>query len=378
MSGLIARIRSRQQATSVVAIAGGALLLVLLLALNSAGVGAGASTPPVVLTAEGCNPVAIATAQLQQLGFSDGQFKVGESQIDWDAPEANERGAGAFGSAAHSTQEWVAWLGSDKEGAQDAQTFYAAQAGVSEEEILNPAYWVPFQISVDSTWEGNTQLVNGQMVDAGTRNSQAGDVGWYYVNPVDCAKVGGGEMPPTDARGTWGRGGCKNPQQVPPKPAQPTTPPTSVVKPPPTTTPKSPPTTTPTTPPTTVPCKKPEKPAVTDDRYDWVWNAAACKWEKRDNPFYQPPQNNPGQNTGPTPGAPQQPTVPPTGQTPPAGQPAPAPTPNGTDSGSPTQYPGGTTTDPNGSTSGGGPSGPTGGAPPVVDDGTHGGNPGGF
>jgi hypothetical protein len=326
---------------------------------------------------KGCDKNVVAAQALRNRGFTDAQFVMGEDKINWSAPEANERGDAAFSNETPKTAAAVVEeLSSDKPKPKAAREALLKQSGATAEQLQDPNNWVPAQLNTESDWEGNTAYQNGTAVKVATRESASGDVVWLFVNPDVCVQVVNGQAPPEDAV-TGHRAGCGNPQLELPKPAKPPVTTTTKPKTPPTTVVTIPPTTVPTTPPTTVPCNKTEKPASTEE-YQWEWNQAKCQWEKKANPFYQPPQHNPGQAVGPTPGAPQQPTVPPTGTTPPAGQPAPAPTPGGTDSGSPTQYPGGTTTDPGGTTTGGGPSGPTGGTPPTVDDGTHGGNPGGF
>lgn len=98
-------------------------------------------------------------------------------------------------------------------------------------------------------------------------------------------------------------------------------------------------------------------------------------------PVQQPPQHNPDQPVGPTPGAPPAPHVPPPGPPPVVDTPAPPPNDGGYDSGSPdgSGTPGGSTCDSSGCT-GGGPTPPASGPPPVVepDPDPIGGDPGGF
>lgn len=168
-----------------------------------------------------------------------------------------------------------------------------------------------------------------------------------------------------DGTTVWIMARCGNPvvqgpAPVPPGPTdQPPAPPGTV---PPGTVP--PPTTTTTKPPTS---------------YDCQQNGTGPNCPFPD--VQQPPQDNDtsGVNTGPTPGAPAEPYTPPPGPAPVDNSPAPPPTEGGYDSGSPdgSNTPGGSTCDSSGCT-GGGSTPPAEGPPPTVDDGTYGGDPGGF
>lgn len=145
-------------------------------------------------------------------------------------------------------------------------------------------------------------------------------------------------------------------------------------------TPEAPPVETP-------PCVKPPHPGYGK----WGYNPEDCTWFKVDqtddemqngSKVHQPPQDNStsGVDTGPTPGAPPVPYVPPRGPAPQPGTPSPVPNPGGNDSGtsSGTGTPGGSTTNPDGTTEGGGPTPPPSGPPIIVDDDDHSGDPGGF
>jgi hypothetical protein len=92
----------------------------------------------------------------------------------------------------------------------------------------------------------------------------------------------------------------------------------------------------------------------------------------------QPPQDNEPIST--TPGAPEEPHVPDPGPTPVPDTPAPPPTDGGYDSGSPdgSGTPDDSECDEAGNCSGGGPTPDPDGNEPIVDDGTHSGDPGGF
>ena len=331
----------------------------------------------------GCDVTEVATRALLNRGFTADQFVIGNDQVNWDEPEAHERGEGAFvDETPRSATEVIDQLKADEESARAAKASLLTTSGATEDELLGQSNWVPAQFTSAVELPGNTGFSGGEAQSVGTRQSDAGEVVWLFVNPEACPEIqlaasNGDEEKVNELAEeatTAHRAGCGNPQTelpVPPKDAPP--PPTSTTKPPPTTsTTKPPPTTSTTTPPpsTTV---KPRQ------NFDCQQNGTGAPGEPCDSDERQDPQHNPGQNTGPTPGAPSQPHTPPPGPPPQENTPAPPPNNGGYDSGSPdgSGTPGGSTCDTSGC-SGGGSTPPASGTPPTVDDGTHGGDPGGF
>jgi hypothetical protein len=182
-----------------------------------------------MVAGSGCDQVAVATQALLARGFTPEQFAIGD-QINWSAPEANERGYGAFTDFTPTTAQAVtAELANPTEKARAALNALQAESGAPPEQLLDPANWVPIQFTVESTMDGNTAFRGGEAVPVGTRQSAAGDVVWLFVNPTECPAVQSGQLPPEEAV-TAHRAGCGNPQTELPKPgpgvAQPTPQPT--------------------------------------------------------------------------------------------------------------------------------------------------------
>lgn len=227
-----------------------------------------------LVAGKGCDVIDVATRALLSQGFSEGEFVVGEDQIDWSAAEANERGEGAFvQETAHSAEALTLQLAADDDASVAARKTLLNQSGATEEQLLDPSNWVSAQFMVQSEWTGNTQFHNGEVVAAG-RKSSAGDVAWLFVHPDKCPQVAllgadgnvpDGAIAPEDAV-TAHRAGCGNPQfalPTPPVAPPPVAPP--VAPPPPQRPPITPPPpsgkeTPPTTvapPPTTAPSPRP-------------------------------------------------------------------------------------------------------------------------
>lgn len=270
-------------------------------------------------------------------GFDTDEFVVGEENFVLTA-ESTEVGSGAFATKAQVTEKGhMAWLKSGTPQANATVAFHAKKTGASKAQVLNPANWYGVQIKVSSTLSGNTVYQNGKVVAAGTRKSAAGDIVWVFVPPSSC-KDGVVLVKMI----SYQRAGCENPQHNPPKPTpprpgpKPTPPPGPGPKPTPTPTHTKP---TPT--PTPTHCVKPPKPSN-----GYHYNPETCKWVKDPpgtqsddcmlnggptcppNGGHQPPQDNPGQPTGPS-GPSQEPQPLPTA---PAGT-TPAPNPSGYDGG---------------------------------------------
>lgn len=310
----------------------------------------------------GCDVMEVATRAMLNRGFSADQFVIGQDQINWDEPEANERGDGAFvEETPKSAAQVVDQLKADDESAKAAKASLLETSGATEEELLTAANWVPAQFKTSVELPGNTAFSGGEAQSVGTRQSDAGEVIWLFVNPEACPEIQlaaetGDEQKVNqlaeDAT-TAHRAGCGNPQTelpVPPQDAPPpaTTPPTTG---PPGTAPPTtgkPPTTT-----TTAPCPPGTHREGSDCIHDSITDPDPCA-SNPDIDVCQPPQDN-DQDTGPTPGAPPEPHTPPPGPAPQEGTPAPPPNDGGYDSGSPdgSGTPGGSTCDTSGCTGGG-------------------------
>jgi len=324
----------------------------------------------------GCDVMEVASRALRSRGFAEDQFVIGQDQVNWAEPEANERGEGAFvEETPKSATEVTDQLKADEESARAAKASLLETSGATEEELLDPANWVPAQFKVGVELPGNTAFSGGEAQSVGTRQSDAGEVIWLFVNPEACPEIqlaaseGDEEKVNQLAEDatTAHRAGCGNPQTELPVPPVDVPPPA-----PPTTGPPAPPTTgpPPTTPPTTV------KPA---QDFDCQQNGTAPSGQPCDGDERQDPQDNDPEHVAPTPGAPSEPYVPPPGPEPEEGTPAPPPNDGGYDSGSPdgSGTPGGSTCDTNQCT-GGGSQPAEEGPPPTVDDGTYEGDPGDF
>lgn len=328
----------------------------LVLGKNTAAAdGEGDST--VVLVSQMCeNPEAAVRNLLLKQGFKKSEFVVGEDKFDLSLKEATEEGTGSFGASATTAQKLTDFLASDEAAAKEVLKHSIDAAGVTKEQALDPSNWVGFQMLVESKWDGNTAYSDGQVQEVGTRNNAKGDLGWVLVNPDDCKKVekaSSKDAAEIELRVALVRGGCVNPQFLPPKPDRPGD------------TPKG-------------GCKHNCNPPKEECPPGQVPYEGRCakKAGQNDGHSDQPVGDNP---QGGTPGAGPEPAPPKPGPKPVDNSPAPDPTPGGYDSGSGSGSgtPGGSTCDSSGC-SGGGATGPSPGTPPVVDDGPRDGDPGGF
>ncbi|MCE7936858.1 hypothetical protein DYH10_03695 [Candidatus Saccharibacteria bacterium CPR2] len=192
---------------------------------------AGATEINVLAAGGGCDKIAVASAALRAKGFADAQFVVGNDNINWESPEANERGESSFASeTARTAEDLVAQLEADDETSQAALNALLEQSGARQELVLDPSNWVPAQLLVPSVLDGNTAYKGGEAVPAGSRESAEGDVVWIFIDPDKCVRVtpdatDDGIIPPEVAEDvtTAHRAGCGNPQLVLPRPAAPPT-----------------------------------------------------------------------------------------------------------------------------------------------------------
>ena len=199
------------------------LLMLLLLLLGSGG-----RSIPVASAGVGCDKAAVVTAALVSRGFTADQFTF---EVNWDAPEANTRGSAAFTSQTpRSAQELVTFIGGSSPESEASLALVTA-SGVSREQALQPDGWIAAQLLVNSELPGNTGFRDGQTFEAGTRQSSAGEVLWYFVDIRACQN--GEPAPPVIPV----RAGCGNPQTelprptAPPTPTTPTTPTTTTTRP---------------------------------------------------------------------------------------------------------------------------------------------------
>lgn len=168
-------------------------------------------------TAKACVPTDVVTQILLRAGFKPGQFTVGD-KFDLSLPAAVSAGEGKFAPQPLVTRSALVSWGSG--GSASANTAFAnaqRDGNGTKPEVLNAGNWVGFQLLIASDWAGNTSFVtaSGQEVSAGTRHSAAGDIGWVFINPTDCA-----EGLTLDNGLEFGmiRMGCGNPQSEIPVP----------------------------------------------------------------------------------------------------------------------------------------------------------------
>ena len=187
------------------------LLMLLLLLLGSGGRGS-----MQVASASGCDKATAVSTALLGRGFTPDQFTF---TVDWDAPEANTRGNASFTSQTPRTaDELVAFIGGGSPEAEAALALVTA-SGISREQALDTEGWIAAQLLVKSELPGNTGFRDGSSYDAGTRQSAAGEVLWYFVDTRSCQN--GEPAPPVIPV----RAGCGNPQTELPRPTAPPAPP---------------------------------------------------------------------------------------------------------------------------------------------------------
>ncbi|MEI6169491.1 MAG: hypothetical protein WCP56_00675 [Candidatus Saccharibacteria bacterium] len=205
-------------------LAAGVAAVLLLLLVTAAGGGGKTETATdtqevdLVVSGGACDNNGVVAFSLLALGFTPEQVAMG-GDIDWAQPEANERGAAAFGDVTPtSAQELVAKLQAPDEKSVAALNALLAQSGATREALLDPNTWTAVQFRVETVLEGNSAFKNGTAIAAGTRQSASGDVAWYFVNPLTCKKAMDGEIPPQEVI-TIVRAGCSNIQFAPIRPA---------------------------------------------------------------------------------------------------------------------------------------------------------------
>jgi hypothetical protein len=193
-----------------VAVAGVACLaLVVVALLLYAGKG---NQPAIAVATNGCDQVGSINRSLAERGFTADQYKIGF--VDWSASEANERGNASFKSQTpRSAEEVVTWLNDGSAESRAVFESVSTQSGAGKNAILKIKNWIPVQFAVPILLPGNTGYENGAVTSAGTRNSGAGDVIWFFVSTKNC------DAPPVVVRA-----GCGNPQTELPRPVPSPTP----------------------------------------------------------------------------------------------------------------------------------------------------------
>jgi len=196
----------------IIAGAASVSLLMLLLLLHGSG---GRGSMPVASAGQGCDKAATVSTALVSRGFTPDQFTF---TVDWTTPEPNSRGSAAFTTQTpRSAQELVAFIGNGSPEAEAALALVTA-SGISREQALQPDGWIAAQLLVNSELPGNTGFRDGKSFDAGTRESSAGEVLWYFVDTRACQN--GEAAPPVIPV----RAGCGNPQTELPRPTAPPAP----------------------------------------------------------------------------------------------------------------------------------------------------------
>lgn len=171
------------------------------------------SEPEVALDA--CHVNAI-TAYMTAQGFTDGQYVIGEENVDTTAAEYSAAGATAFGNVVGSREELQKMFGSQDPALKAATEVQVRKLPDYDRKLLLDANnWEILQVTVATAVSGNTGFSGGKVVDAGTRASAAGDAFWLFVDPESCvipkSKINSlGETTDTDTVPII-RVGCINP-----------------------------------------------------------------------------------------------------------------------------------------------------------------------
>lgn len=208
------------------------------------------SEPSVSPDFEQCRVDAV-MAYMQAQGFEDGDFVIGEDNIDTSVPEFSKTGSLGFGKDGMIVDSRAALQGVFDSSDENLQAVANAQTSkfpeLDEEVILDAENWEIVQSTVPVQIQGNTGFSNGNVVDMGTRNSAAGDAGWLFIDTELCtvptaSHTAAGELvssttPDNQKPVGFIRVGCINPgdgfMPPPPPPPPPTTPPTNPPPPPP-------------------------------------------------------------------------------------------------------------------------------------------------
>ncbi len=184
-------------------------------------------------------------AYMKGKGFKDGDYVIGEENIDKSAPALTESGSLAFGKD-----------GKNVETRDDLQEVFDSSEPIlkavvkaqqdkfpslNADTLFDTQRWEVVQTKVPSQIEGNTGYSSNQLVDMGTRDNKEGDASWLFIDTSTCtvpvaeqnspaatAATGAGEAPPVGLI----RVGCINPGDnlvpnypPPPTPVVPVVPP---------------------------------------------------------------------------------------------------------------------------------------------------------
>jgi hypothetical protein len=168
-------------------------------------------------------------AYMKTQGFEDGDYVIGEENVDPEASELLETGSLAFGQNGKNvvTREDLQEVFESEDPALrkvvDAQL--AKFPSMSEETVLDSQNWEIVQMTVPTYIAGNTGLVGGQVVSMGTRESATGDGAWLFIDTEACVVAVAEVQPATAQPGDSPavgliRVGCINPGDnlIPPPP----------------------------------------------------------------------------------------------------------------------------------------------------------------
>lgn len=157
------------------------------------------------------------TAYMQEAGFQEGAYTVGEENIDTEAEEYSAAGANAFGNVVGTRAELAKMFSSDNAALKAAtEVLVRKNQDYDRKVVLDPSNWEIVQVNTATSVSGNTGFANGKVVDAGTRASAAGDAYWLFIDveacsvPASTVKANGQDTDDSDTV-TIIRVGCINP-----------------------------------------------------------------------------------------------------------------------------------------------------------------------
>lgn len=133
--------------------------------------------------------------------FKDGEYVIGEENVDFQDPAVLQTGSLAFGKDGANVTSRVklqAVFDSHESALQhviDAQV--AKFPSVQRSILLDAQNWEVVQTKIATQINGNTGLINNQSVNMGTRESPGGDAAWLFINPETCV-VPNAEVQPTN------------------------------------------------------------------------------------------------------------------------------------------------------------------------------------
>lgn len=169
-----------------------------------------AQTPPSKASAQlNSNPtlaqcrVDAVVAYMQSQGFEDGDYVIGEENIDPTAPGLLETGSLAFGKDGQNVltnDALQAMFDSSEPTAQAVRNSQTAKfPSVNEDILFDAQKYEIVQSLIPTQTLGNTGYVNGLVVSMGTRINDPGDGAWLFVDTEACV-VPVAEVQPATAK----------------------------------------------------------------------------------------------------------------------------------------------------------------------------------